>query len=164
MPHATPLRNLPYPDIDDGPADVPLWVGNLAVALDNYMPFSQGPLSARPVSTPANPGAQGRWYWANDTPNVIYYDYGTGWVTIGAPPANAVITNPAGGGNQTIAGQLTALQFTSTSGEFDVGSDVRIIAQGARTINVAPVMAGEDPVALAINGVILPHPFLTMGA
>jgi hypothetical protein len=84
MPHATSRLQLPYPDIDDGPADVPLWLQQLAAALDNVTPFGMGLLSARPASSPSTPGIQGRWYFATDTPTVVYFDIGTGWQAIGS--------------------------------------------------------------------------------
>jgi microcystin-dependent protein len=38
-------------------------------------------MASRPISTPASPGKQGRFYFANDT-NIMWYDYGTGWAQL----------------------------------------------------------------------------------
>lgn len=105
MPHTT-SRGLPYPDIDDGPADVPLWLMNLAVALNTWVEFGYGLRADRPVSTPGSPGKQGRVYVSSDFPGILSFDQGTSWLDIGISGA-AVIKNPAGGANQTIVGDLT---------------------------------------------------------
>lgn len=50
--------------------------------------FGQGTFAARPVSTPANPGKQGRFYMVTSGAETgqLYYDYGTGWLYVNPPP------------------------------------------------------------------------------
>jgi hypothetical protein len=43
--------------------------------------FSQGSYGARPPSSPATPGIEGRFYFATDE-GVLYYDHGTGWAAL----------------------------------------------------------------------------------
>jgi hypothetical protein len=80
----TRLR-LPYPALTDT-ADGPAAFQALAVALDIAAIDDQGAFSARPVSSPAQPGIKGRYYWATDQA-ILYRDNGTGYdpVTISAP-------------------------------------------------------------------------------
>lgn len=74
---------LPYPVGTDIP-DVPNWMNQLAVALDNVAMDDQGTLAARPVSTGASPGKRGRYYLVTGDPSAVqngrlYRDNGTGW-------------------------------------------------------------------------------------
>lgn len=66
-------------------ADVPLYDRNIGQAVEALGAiYGQGTLATRPVSTPANPGIAGRFYMATDSsPHILYYDYGTGWDTVG---------------------------------------------------------------------------------
>lgn len=83
---------LPYPVGTDTP-DIPNWMNQLAVALDNVAMDDQGTLAARPVSTVGSPGKRGRYYYATDTVQ-LFRDYGTGWdeIQIG-PITSADITD-----------------------------------------------------------------------
>ncbi|HWP33197.1 MAG TPA: hypothetical protein VNL97_05565 [Solirubrobacterales bacterium] len=75
MAKTTTRRKLPYPEDTDA-ADVPLHVGNLAKALDNFAIDDQGALASRPAA-----GESGRYYYATDTA-ALYRDTGTGWVRV----------------------------------------------------------------------------------
>jgi hypothetical protein len=80
MTNVTDRLGLPYPDLDEG-ADGPAAIQALAEALDGVALVDQGALASRPVSTPGSPGIVGRLYRTTDqTPNRIWFDYGTGWV------------------------------------------------------------------------------------
>lgn len=65
--------------------DIPLHIKNIVDALEAKVPlYGQGNTAARPVSTPGSPGIQGRFYMDTSlTPHILYYDYGTGWDTVG---------------------------------------------------------------------------------
>jgi hypothetical protein len=84
-----------YPQADrsdsaDVPRDFIAQVGGLEQAV---LWGGQGTLAARPTSTAGTPGIQGRVYLATDqTPHILYYDYGTGWDAIGALTAGSVGT------------------------------------------------------------------------
>lgn len=80
---------LPYPEAGD-PANVPQDIQDLAVAIDDIIASAdQGTLAGRPVSTSGSPGKAGRLYYATDN-GVLYYDMGTGWVTIRSGVNDAV--------------------------------------------------------------------------
>lgn len=68
-------------------ADVPFYIRQAVQALEaKGIMYGQGPIASRPVSTGGTPGIEGRIYVSTDeTPRVIYWDYGTGWI-----PANAL--------------------------------------------------------------------------
>lgn len=85
MGSVTTRLQLPYPALTDT-ADGPAAFQALAVALDKAAIDDQGAFSARPVSTPGQPGIKGRYYWATDQA-ILYRDNGTGYdpVTISAP-------------------------------------------------------------------------------
>jgi len=79
-------RGIVYPNttrVDS--ADVPRDFLSMVNALEVDMIYGQGTLAARPTSTVGTPGIQGRMYMATDqTPHALYYDYGTGWDSIGS--------------------------------------------------------------------------------
>jgi hypothetical protein len=56
----------------------------LVDAIEISAMYGQGTLAARPVSTGATPGKQGRIYDAADV-GAVYWDYGTGWQPTSAP-------------------------------------------------------------------------------
>jgi microcystin-dependent protein len=91
----TPRWALPYPAGADD-ANVPMWMQNLAVALDDHAKDSQGLLANRPVSTGGSPGKQGRYYWATDN-GILYRDNGTGWDAIGPGIIPSGVLSPYAG-------------------------------------------------------------------
>lgn len=108
MPNTTRL-SLPYPSLTDA-ADVPQDIMELAQALDaQTVIYGQGILSNRPASSGAQPGKQARFYYATDN-GTLYYDMGTGWVTINAaqvsdgPAAQATLRSLGTGAQQAAAG------------------------------------------------------------
>lgn len=89
---STPRLGLPYPALSDI-ADVPADMGELALQLDTSVPYGQGPIANRPISTPGSPGIQGRVYLATDsTPYVLSVDHGTGWQNVGVIAAGSIGT------------------------------------------------------------------------
>lgn len=84
MPNTT-RGAIPYPTLATIP-DVPADLSALALRLDTIIAIDdQGALASRPVSTAGSPGIRGRYYLATDqTPHVLYRDYGTGWDQIGS--------------------------------------------------------------------------------
>lgn len=77
--------NYPNADRSDS-ADVPRDFLSMVTGLEKAVRYGQGTLAARPVSTAGTPGIQGRVYMVTDqTPHVLYYDFGTGWDLVGAP-------------------------------------------------------------------------------
>jgi len=75
----TTRLGLPYP-VDADLADVPIWMRNLALMLDDIMPTdAQGPIASRPASAP-----RGAHYTStNEGPVPITYRYdGTQWVAV----------------------------------------------------------------------------------
>src|SRR5215471_9096020 len=90
MPNSARL-GMPYPTLSS-PADVPADILALVNSLDSRaVIFSQGTLSARPVSTTGTPGIAGRLYLQTDvTPVHLHVDTGTGWVDVGPAPAFVV--------------------------------------------------------------------------
>lgn len=74
-----------YPSLDRSDrADIPTDIKSMIDAIETSAMYGQGALSSRPVSTSASPGKQGRFYMATDqTPHLLYYDYGTGWDVVG---------------------------------------------------------------------------------
>lgn len=77
----TPRWGTRSPDLTgtaDSVADVPLWIRNLAMDLDDHAKDDQGLFADRPISSPAQPGRYGRYYFATDTEQ-LFRDRGTGW-------------------------------------------------------------------------------------
>src|SRR5215510_11729541 len=73
-----------YPSLDrSDSADVPRDINQCVLAIEKSVMYSQGATASRPVSTPATPGIQGRIYF-DTTVNLMYYDYGTGWMVVGS--------------------------------------------------------------------------------
>jgi microcystin-dependent protein len=81
MPGSTPHWGLPYPLGAENPA-IHTAIQLLAASLDDVTKYSQGPASARPISTVGSPGIAGRFYYATDS-LILYYDFGTGWQAMG---------------------------------------------------------------------------------
>ncbi len=71
-----------YPEGTDAP-DVPKWMKDMALDLDDHAKDDQGLLSARPTSTVGTPGKKGRYYYATDA-EILYRDNGTGWDIVSA--------------------------------------------------------------------------------
>jgi microcystin-dependent protein len=89
---STARLQLHYPELTDI-ADVPADLHTLTLQLDNVMPYGQGPLASRPVSSPATPGVQGRAYRTTDeSPSVLYLDTGIGWIAVGVVAAGSIGT------------------------------------------------------------------------
>jgi microcystin-dependent protein len=84
-------------------ADVPFYIRNTNAAVERSVMYGQGADGARPPSSPASPGIEGRIYVATDlTPKVVYYDYGTGWFSIGSVPGGSVGTSQIADGAVTL--------------------------------------------------------------
>lgn len=85
----TPIWNRPYPELLDI-ADVPVWMHDLAMDLEDVPPVTSGTLAARPTSSPVTPGKEGRRHLVLGDPNPLnnnieWVDSGTGWIQIGGP-------------------------------------------------------------------------------
>ena len=101
MAQTSTRRGIVYPSISGSDAaDVPLYIGNLIPALDADVFYIQGTLAARPAASIA-----GRIYEATDqTPHQFFWDTGSAWTSLGAPPATfgtraarpAAASNPGG--------------------------------------------------------------------
>lgn len=87
-------RQITYPNPDrSDTADVPRDIGALVTASEQEVIYGQGTLAARPTSSVGTPGVQGRVYFATDqSPMTLYYDYGTGWQSVGAVAAGSIGT------------------------------------------------------------------------
>lgn len=106
MPVQTTSRlALPWPDGNDDVSNGDNVIRQLAEKADNLVPYSQGTLASRPVSTNGTPGIVGRRYYAIDA-GVEYLDTGTDWLPVATPqvvlPVGGMIdyaglTEPAGG-------------------------------------------------------------------
>lgn len=94
-----------YPSSDrSDSADVPRDFASVVAGLERTAMYGQGTLAARPVSTSGTPGIQGRFYMATDqTPMVLYYDYGTGWASVGSISAGSIGTTQLADGSVTNA-------------------------------------------------------------
>jgi hypothetical protein len=96
MPESSGNRfNISIPTTDrlDAP-DIPLYLRAIAFAMEgNSAMYGQGDFVDRPPSTPSTPGIEGRFYMAMDlTPRTLYYDYGTGWQSVGAVAVGSIGT------------------------------------------------------------------------
>jgi hypothetical protein len=93
----------------------------------------QGPFASRPVSTPANPGKAGRYYFATDRGDggLLYRDYGTGWIPIGP--------------RRIVSGQVSAAG-TLVSG---TGFSVVRTGTGIYAITFTPAFADHPPTVTA---------------
>ena len=86
MPEYTTRRQIPYPDADNSESPAgPAQIKAVADSLDDAPYWDKGIFADRPVSTPASPGKDGRFYYVigDATPannGVLWLDYGTGWV------------------------------------------------------------------------------------
>lgn len=143
--------NYPSPTRGDT-ADVPRDFGSVVVGLETAAMYGQGTFASRPVSTGGSPGIQGRFYMATDlTPMILYYDYGTGWASIGAIAAGSIGTTqladgavtggPAGAGVKIAA-------LTITHDNIAVGT----IRGGGNEIAAASVTAADLAAALKPSG------------
>lgn len=92
-----------YPDpIRDDRPDIPLHLKNIVDGLEKSAMYGQGTTAAKPPSSVGSPGIQGRFYMATDvTPHVLYYDYGTGWDTVGSIGAGSIGTAQLADGSVT---------------------------------------------------------------
>lgn len=86
----TTRRGIQHPSLDrsDRP-DAPLHLGYLASALDVDVIYNQGTDAAR--LTAAHVPSGGRFWWATDT-NVMWYDDGVTWRTVGSVAAGSITT------------------------------------------------------------------------
>lgn len=80
MPHTTSRLGLRYPDLDDGPADIEVAMGNLASDIDNAAIYNQGLYSAIGLAT-----TQGKFYFATDigANGTLYLANGSVWKSQG---------------------------------------------------------------------------------
>jgi microcystin-dependent protein len=92
-----------YPSADrSDTADVPRDFASVVAGIEIAAMYSQGTLALRPTSTPGSPGKQGRFYMATDqTPHALYYDFGTGWDSVGSLGAGSVGTTQLADGAVT---------------------------------------------------------------
>jgi hypothetical protein len=116
-------------------ADVPTDIASVVAAIETSAMYGQGTLAARPVSTAGSPGIQGRIYVATDTaPNLVYYDYGTGWALVGAGMA-------ARGPNSAIppaTAQNKGTIWISSDAGVPYGTGTAFISDGAAWQKIAP--------------------------
>src|SRR5580765_8093893 len=89
----SPRYGVQYPQSTDSP-NVPRDLTSIVNALETSVMFTQGALSARPVSTPGSPGKIGRIFATTDqSPNVLFWDLGTGWFPVGAIVSGSIGTD-----------------------------------------------------------------------
>lgn len=130
-------------------ADVPRDIGALVVAIEKSAMYGQGTLALRPTSTAGTPGIQGRFYMATDqTPMVLYYDYGTGWASVGSISSGSIGTaqladdsitgGPAGAGVKIK--QLTITHDNIVAGTIRGGSGQEIAAGSVTAISLAAAL------------------------
>lgn len=85
---ATTKYALPYPTLSTTPPDIPADIKALADATDAaFAGFSQNVFASRPAA-----GKAGRIFYATDT-NVLYYDDGSAWHSVGALAAGSVTSS-----------------------------------------------------------------------
>lgn len=80
-------------------ANVPQYTNAIVDVVDGAMAaYSSGTLANRPISTPGQPGMNGRFYLATDVQR-IYVDTGTGWVQFNAavPSVGSLPASPVDG-------------------------------------------------------------------
>src|SRR5580765_110919 len=88
----SPRYGVQYPQSTDSP-NVPRDLTSIVNALETSVMFTQGALASRPASAPGTPGKTGRLFATTDqSPNRLFYDYGTGWFDVGALVPNSVGT------------------------------------------------------------------------
>lgn len=109
MPSATTRLALPYP-LNADAVDVPGDIQALATALDNVVPYSQGVVGSRPVSTGGSPGIQGRRYYATDE-GIEYLDTGSSWIVSPRPAGSIAGTELAN--SAVTAGKLASDAVTT---------------------------------------------------
>jgi hypothetical protein len=103
----TSRLTLPSPQSTESP-NGPVQIAALTAVLDPNVAYdAQGNLASRPVSTPANPGIRGRYYFVTGDSdstqnNRRYRDFGTGWIEIGAGGAAPYLATIGDGTATTI--------------------------------------------------------------
>lgn len=88
------------------PADPAIHIGNVVTGLEKAVRHEAGTLALRPISSVGTPGVAGRLYYSTDE-GQLYYDYGTGWLSVYATNVPLLRTINAAGGNpsyQTFVG------------------------------------------------------------
>src|SRR5215203_2693728 len=82
------------------PADAAIHIGNVVAGLEKALRSESGTFAARPVSSVGTPGIVGRMYYGTDD-GQMYYDYGTGWITMYNSNSFLIKTNNTSGSNYT---------------------------------------------------------------
>lgn len=148
----TARLQIPYPDLTDI-ADNPLDLKNLAQALDGAVIYGQGPIASRPISTPGVPGKQGRFYMSLDeNPNILYYDSGTSWISVGAIPPGSVGTLQLA--DRSVTEIKIALGAVGTPEVADAAVTTAKVGDGAITgVKLAPALKPSQGAGAATEAV-----------
>ena len=146
---------IPNPQDADVP-DFPEHFAARAAILDKAAITDHGPLSNRPVSTPASPGIKGRRFYAEDTAEE-FLDTGTGWVRLQvgtgvkadalSPLSNSFNLRISGGSTATggpTAGRTELWDRISVSGSHGFGT---FPDPGAGCIYAAGRVSAQAPAA-----------------
>lgn len=80
MAKVTPRLGITYPEGPDDNNTV-LYVEGFALKMDAAVTYASGNFADRPVSTPSQPGIDGRLFYARDQGR-LYLDFGTGWAVL----------------------------------------------------------------------------------
>lgn len=127
-----------YPQSTDSP-NVPRDLTAIVTALETSVMFTQGALASRPVSTAGAPGKTGRLFATTDqSPNRLFYDYGTGWFDVGALVAGSVDNNA-----------LAALAVTAAKIANDTITAAQIAPDAIGNSELGPLAVTDAEVATA---------------
>lgn len=88
------------------PADPAIHIGNVVTGLEKAVRHEIGTFALRPISSVGTPGIAGRLYYSTDE-GQLYYDYGTGWISVYATNVPLLRTVNTAAGNpsyQTFVG------------------------------------------------------------
>lgn len=139
----------PNPDRSDAP-DIPLHIKNLVDALELDVFFTQDITANRPISTPGSPGKIGRVFF-DTTTSILYWDYGTGWQSIGALGTDSV-SNAMLQDNSVDSSNIAADAVGSSEIATDAVTNVEIAAGAVGTSELADFSATAIKIASqAIN-------------
>lgn len=123
-------------------ADVPLYVRNVVAALEaRGTIYGQGTIASRPTSSGGSPGVVGRFYVSTDeSPRTVYWDYGTGWISVGSVGAGSIGTTQLADVSVTTA-KIALLAVTAAQ-----------IAAG--TITAAQIADNTITAAKLVDGIV----------
>lgn len=140
----------PNPDRSDAP-DIPLHIKNLVDALELDVFFTQDITANRPISTPGSPGKIGRVFF-DTTTSILYWDYGTGWQSIGALGTDSV-SNAMLQDNSVDSSNIAADAVGSSEIATDAVTNVEIAAGAVGTSELADGAATAAKIASQVQNV-----------